>query len=463
MSRYFGSTCLALSLALPCVWAAPVSAQSMDVADELAAMRAEMGRMAARIDLLESELEAANAEQAALAQAKMSQATAATPPPYPATAPSRLPSADIAWKGAPQISGEDGWSFKPRGRLNIDAGFVSAPGNVAVNDGFGSEARRIRLGVQGDIPGGFGYKVEADFGGGDVSLADAIITYETGNVEVNVGQHNNYQSLEELTSSLHTSFIERAAFTDAFGFERRVGASVEYTAGDVIVQGGVFTDDSDDLPAGNWSLDGRAVFAPKLGNTQLHLAGNVHFRDLESDSSTRYRQRPLVHFTDLRFINTGNLSAESERGLGLEAAMIAGPFHVAAETFWQRVGRGDLLADPTFFGGYVEAGYFFTSGDRRGYKGGKFDRVRPTDPVGKGGLGAVQVNARYDYLDLNDAGIIGGTQDSYQASLIWTATDYTRLLLNYARLNYTDAVIPAADGDTSYGVDAFGVRAQIDF
>jgi phosphate-selective porin OprO/OprP len=31
-----------------------------------------------------------------------------------------------------------------------------------------------------------------------------------------VGQHNNFQSMEELTSSLAISFLERAAFTDAF-------------------------------------------------------------------------------------------------------------------------------------------------------------------------------------------------------------------------------------------------------
>ncbi|HAV79428.1 MAG TPA: porin, partial [Erythrobacter sp.] len=42
---------------------------------------------------------------------------------------------------------------------------------------------------------------------------DAILSYEDGPLEVAVGQHNNFQSLEELTSSLHTTFIERAAFT----------------------------------------------------------------------------------------------------------------------------------------------------------------------------------------------------------------------------------------------------------
>ena len=143
--------------------------------------------------------------------------------------------------------------------------------------------------------------------------------------------------------------------------------------------------------------------------------------------------------------------------------MISGPFHAAVEGFWQNVNMPTGMDDPTFFGGYAEVGYFLTKGDTRGYKGGKFDRTKPANPVGEGGSGSVQVNLRYDRLDLNDAGILGGKQDGYFLSIVWKPTDYTMLLANYGRLDYTDAVYSAAAGDTSYGVDAFGLRAQIDF
>jgi phosphate-selective porin OprO/OprP len=49
------------------------------------------------------------------------------------------------------------------------------------------------------------------------------------------------------------------------------------------------------------------------------------------------------------------------------------------------------------------------------------------------------------------------------ASLIWIPTDYVRFLVNYARLSYDDAAIPALGGDRDYGVDVLGARAQIDF
>ena len=439
----------------------PAAAQDGEIAQELAQMRAQMAAMAQRIDTLEAQLDAARAE----AQAATAAAGAATASAAAATdAAKAAPATRIAFKGAPEITGEGGWSFKPRGRVQMDAGFVDAPDGTGRPDGFGSTLRRARLGVQGDIPGGFGYKFEVDFAGDAVTLTDAFLSYEDGALTVTAGQHNGFQSLEELTSSLHTSFIERAAFTDAFGFERRLGVSAEIAKGDLLLQGGVFTDNTSALPSGNLGFDGRVVFAPKLGKGQLHLGGSVHQYSIDAaGSSVRYRQRPLVAFTAERFINTGNITAEGEFGYGLEAAYIGGPLHVAGETFWQRVDRPGALADPTFFGGYAEIGLFLTKGDTRGYKGGTFDRVKPRNPVGKGGFGAVQVNLRYDHLDLIDAGIVGGKQDGYQGSVVWTLTDYTKLMLNYGRMHYTDAVYPAAGGDRSYAVDVVGMRAQIDF
>lgn len=433
-------------------FATPVVAQDVSPQrDELAQMKAQLEALNARIGQLESQLTQAQAKietQDAAIAAKTEPETAAS---------------TVTWKGAPEIEGDGGWSFKPRGRLQYDAGTVSVPQSVGRPDGFGSEVRRARLGVEGSVPGGFGYKFEMDFAGNEVEITDAILSYKDGGLTVSAGQHNGFQGLEELTSSRFTSMLERAAFTDAFGFERRVGVSAQYAAGDVLLQGGVFTDNIDDLSNKNWSLDGRAAFMPKFGATQLHLAGSVHYADLEAGSSVRYRQRPFVHFTGERFIDTRSLDANSELGIGAEAAAISGPFHVAAEAFWQSVDRPFEATDPTFFGGYAEAGYFLTGGDSRGYKNGTFDRVKPRKEVGEGGIGAVQLNLRYDYLDLNDAGIQGGVQNGIGASLIWTPTDYTRFLVNYGRMKYDDAIHPTASGDTSYSVDAFAVRAQVDF
>lgn len=435
-----------MAAALSCTMSTPLLAQDVTLpADELAAMRAQLAAMNARIDQLEGELAATKAEAAEAGQVVDAPAPAADSEPVSTLAKS------------------DGWSFKPRGRLMFDAGFTNAPDSTGASDGFGNEVRRARLGASGDMPGGFGYKFEVDFAGNEISVADAILSYENGPVEIAIGQHNNFQSLEELTSSLHTTFIERAAFTDAFGFERRLGASVTYARGDVLAQAGVFTDNLEDTDSKNRGADARIVFMPKAGDTQLHFGGSFHYNDLDDPAAQlRYRQRPLVHFTSQRFIDTRSMGADSETGYGLEAAAIAGRFHAAAEGYWQSVDMPGVTDDPSFFGGYVEAGVFLTD-DTRGYKGGKFDRTKPSSPVGEGGIGSVQFTLRYDHLDLNDAGIVGGRQAGYFAALVWKPTDYTALMLNYGRLQYTDAILPTASGDTSYGVDAIGMRAQIDF
>ena len=435
-----------MAAALSCTMSTPLLAQDVTLpADELAAMRAQLAAMNARIDQLEGELAATKAEAAEAGQVVDAPAPAADSEPVSTLAKS------------------DGWSFKPRGRLMFDAGFTNAPDSTGASDGFGNEVRRARLGASGDMPGGFGYKFEVDFAGNDISVADAILSYENGPIEIAIGQHNNFQSLEELTSSLHTTFIERAAFTDAFGFERRLGASVTYARGYVLAQAGVFTDNLEDTDSKNRGADARIVFMPKAGDTQLHFGGSFHYNDLDDPAAQlRYRQRPLVHFTSQRFIDTRSMGADSETGYGLEAAAISGRFHAAAEGYWQSVDMPGVADDPTFFGGYVEAGVFLTD-DTRGYKGGKFDRTKPSSPVGEGGIGSVQFTLRYDHLDLNDAGIVGGRQAGYFAALVWKPTDYTALMLNYGRLQYTDAILPTAGGDTSYGVDAIGMRAQIDF
>ena len=435
-----------MAAALSCTMSTPLLAQDVTLpADELAAMRAQLAAMNARIDQLEGELAATKTEAAEAGQVVDAPAPAADSEPVSTLAKS------------------DGWSFKPRGRLMFDAGFTNAPDSTGASDGFGNEVRRARLGASGDMPGGFGYKFEVDFAGNEISVADAILSYENGPIEIAIGQHNNFQSLEELTSSLHTTFIERAAVTDAFGFERRLGASITYARGDVLAQAGVFTDNLEDTDSKNRGADARIVFMPKAGDTQLHFGGSFHYNDLDDPAAQlRYRQRPLVHFTSQRFIDTRSMGADSETGYGLEAAAIAGRFHAAAEGYWQSVDMPGVADDPTFFGGYVEAGVFLTD-DTRGYKGGKFDRTKPSSPIGEGGIGSVQFTLRYDHLDLNDAGIVGGRQAGYFAALVWKPTDYTALMLNYGRLQYKDAILSTASGDTSYGVDAIGMRAQIDF
>jgi phosphate-selective porin OprO/OprP len=437
---------------------AQAHAQAMS-AEEAASLRAELASLRAKVDTLEARLDAA---QPAPAPAPLS-----SPPPAPSAPPTPAkPAPEIAWKGAPEIKTADGWSFKPRGRVQVDMAGVDAPAGVGIRSGVATEFRRVYLGVDGKIPGGFSYRVEADLANSAVELTDVYLAYGTGPLTVTVGQVKPFWSLDEMTSDLFTSAMERAAFSQAFGFERRVGLSAQYKGGALLLQGGVFGANARDLLEDDnrsMSVDARAVFMPKLGDVQLHLGGSMHLRDLGNPAATvRYRTRPFAHTTDVRLIDTGELDAKGERGMGLEAAVIAGPFHAAGEGYWQTVRRRGSV-DPTYFGGYAEVGMVLTPGDRRGYKDGAFDRLKPSKSITEGGIGAIEINARYDHLDLNDAGLIGGRQQTALLSLVWAPIDFVRLTANYGKLWIDDARVATATGDRDYTADTFGLRTQIDF
>ena len=426
--------------------AAPISAaEAADLRAEIARLRAEVDRLSARLD----------AAPAPIAPALV------TPVPTP-------PGAVIAAAPAPTpapTSAPAAPSVRLRGRLQLDTGTVSAP--AGLNDrglGWSSEIRRAYLGVDGTITGGFSYRIEADFADNDVTLTDAYLSWARGDTTVTLGQHKSFSSFEDQSSDLFTSLMERAQFNSAFGFERRVGLSIAQTAGMVRVEAGIFTDDVDALvndEANGWSVDGRVSIAPRIGDQQLHLGLSAHSRDFnDSQPTARYRTRPFLHSTNSRFVDTGEFAATGEYSFGVETAAIMGRLHWAGEAHWMHARRAGL-ADPGFFGGYAELGLFLTD-DRRTYRRGTLDRPTVTRPVGSGGLGAWEVNARYDFLDLTDGGIMGGQQSQYGLSLVWHPVGSVRFTANYVRIETDDASLPI-NGDRDYGADAFGLRAQFDF
>ncbi len=453
MRHVFTAALLATSmLSLPTA----AHAQAM-TAEEAAQLRAELAALKAQVQTLETRLDAATAQP--------TPATAPAPVPAPPSVTAK-PATEISWKGAPEVKTADGWSFKPRGRIQLDVASIDAPAGVTgLRGGTATEFRRVYLGVDGKIPGGFSYRVEADIANSSVELTDIYLSYGTGPLSVTAGQIKPFTGLDDMTSDLFTSTMERAAFVSAFGFERRVGLSAQYKGKALLLQGGVFGDNAVDLTDSNHSMsvDGRVVFMPKLGDTQLHLGASAHYRDPNDPAATgRYRARPFVHTTDVRLVDTGLIDVSKERGLGLEGAILSGPFHAAGEAYWHTVKR-TAAADPTFFGGYAEVGMVLTPGDARGYKDGAFDRLKPSKPITAGGIGAIELNARYDHLDLNDAGVVGGSQKTALIGLVWAPIDYIRITANYGRLWIDNARIATATGDRSYTADTFGLRTQVDF
>ncbi|HEY1146376.1 MAG TPA: porin, partial [Allosphingosinicella sp.] len=247
-----------------------------------------------------------------------------------------------------------------------------------------------------------------------------------------------------------------------------------------------------------WQAAVRGTWSPRIGEKgRLHLGANFQHRESQSDAqNVRYRARPFTQLTDVRFVDTGAIAAKSDDILGLELGGVFGPVHFASEAqqVWVKgyrpgtvfdgldsAGGGAFFAgDPSFRSAYAEVGFFLT-GESRGYKGGKWDRTKVLKPFDKGGWGALQVNARLDYLDLKDrvaSGpigapnlVTGGTQTGYQLSAIWNPIDYIRFLLQYTHSDVDGGpqaalVKPGSTQpltDRSYGVDTVALRAQVEF
>lgn len=456
----------AILLAGASLLAAPAAAAPLS-AEESEALREEVRALRARLAAIEAKL-GGDAPAGSPPGATTASGTAA-PAAKPASAP---PATVIGWKGSPQFTSDDR-SFKVKGRIQADMGYVSTPRGIADRGlGFSNEVRRIRLGGEGKLGSGFGYKLELELSDNSVDLVDTFVTYEKGPWQVAIGNQNQFQSLDELTGDTTGSLMERAAFTDAFNFERRMGLAVQYHRKDILLQAGVFTDDIDALsnatdgPEGgdendSYSVDGRAVYAPKLGKTQIHLGGSAHLRMLNrlSETPVRYRQRPYLHSSNSRILATPNIRVDRELHYGLELAAIHGRWHAAGETHWlEAIGAGP---NHRFFGGYAEVGYYLTD-DSRPYRNGIFGGAKPSSPFGKGGIGAIQVNLRYDYLNLNDGSIRAGTQNGWFAGIIWTPVEYLRFNLNYGYLAYTDAAV-SAGGRRDYGLHVTGARFELDF
>ncbi len=371
---------------------------------------------------------------------------------------------------------QDDFTIKLGGRLHVD--YATASSDNADFDVSATALRRARLKGHGQYGDNLKYKIEVTFDeGGDVNLEDAYLSWKPDGspVTFKAGHFKTQNSLEEAASSLDVALIERAAFTDAFELDRRVGFEVSTKSDNYLLQLGIFGENLEQIENndGNegFAVAGRAVYKFDLDSASLpadsliHLGGSFRYRDqseeqVEGGDSLRYRQRPFVEQTG-RIISTGRI-ADSDTFFGGE---LAGLFGKAWGQGEYTVVNAECVAgstvcteDPSFTGWSIGGGYFF--GGKRNYSVGKFKRPTIDNPVTKGGWGALSVNARYDSLDLTDEGIEGGDLDTFAVGVSWWLHKQTRIQVNYFS---SDATLSGANTGSSLGIDgAFDPLQTID-
>jgi phosphate-selective porin OprO/OprP len=416
----------------------------------------------------------------------------------------------VKWKGAPELSSSDGkFKFKVRGRLMADYNGIDQDFDITGRpDVSAVELRRARLGVEGVVWYDVKYKFEVDFAGDGTAIKDAYLAYagfkpkDWGIGEIRFGNQYVYNSMEEMTSSRFITFMERAAYQEAFFLDRQIGVAILAGSDHWSFQTGAYGATSEtqgEFLQDQFAYSARATVAPinrevNGVNQVLHFGVSGRHRDepenfRSSDDGPvlgtepfRYRARVAdLHLAD-RFIATPRIG-ESDDLLNLEAAFVWGSFSMQGEYAQLWVDTPGVLntVDPSYDGWYIDASWFIT-GETRNYSGdeGIFDRIKVKRPVlwskGQGGWGAWQIAGRYDVVNLADENSVipgcqfCGDQETWLFGLNWYINDYTRFMLNVTQSKIeggNDGFVKGSglgfnrnDGAEATGV---GLRAQVDW
>ena len=391
------------------------------------------------------------------------------------------------------------FTFKPRGTFQIDYAAYNRRGGGRYDYNSGTDIRRGRFGFDGTFFKHYKYRIEAEFVKNTVTLLDAYAQY-TGlkNWVFTVGQQKAPYGLEANTSDALNSFLERGMANVAFGqvgAERRVGVTAAYQTEKLNATIGLFGSSesiqrNEATPDEGYGVNGRITWDPILDAGKVIHVGASAFKaagfPAHTISGLGDRPGSRVDGGRLVSININGTApslgvptgARNATYLGLESALVWGPFSVQGEYSHLKIDRYGTAPTVNFDGYYVFASWFLT-GESRVFKGGNADRVKPNNNFAPGGgWGALELLARYDTLDLTDAGFqsIGGRAvnrkgETWTLGLNWYLNPNLKFVANYIRFKGENSplVFPAIPNaalngpNTTAKGDIFGTRLQVDF
>lgn len=374
-------------------------------------------------------------------------------------------------------SPKSGYKFWFDVRAQADAAvFFGAP-DYADAIGNGTQIRRARFAVKGQINEDWYGEFDMDLANGLAELKDAIVRY-TGvpNLDLQVGNFKENFSIQRNTTSRYLQFIERPMVCSALTPSRHLGFNAKYAKDWLWASAGAFSqviagqeewtnvaDNNKDFGRNSgYSLTTKVVFRPlyKMDNASLHIGAAYSYRTTTTDLATgewgTYRAscRNSTSINRKKYVDTNNLPgfdhnnlwtvelAGHWNGLRYEAAYVGDNVHFKSDA-----------ADPAtknFGGWYVQAGYLLFGGkqqyDSRGGKYTKVERGRK--------WGDLELCARYENVDLNDGNVYGGAAEAYTLGLNWHVNDNVKFVVNY-QYNNNDRYANGK-GKLNVGKDAAG-------
>ncbi len=353
-------------------------------------------------------------------------------------------------KGGIKVSSDDGqFSGSFYGRIHLDGRYYNDDSSEQADK---TEFRRLRLESKGHVFGDYGYAVQIDFGGDKTSVKDAYIKAKGfGPGTIKVGQFKQPIGLEELTSSNDISFMERA-LPGGLITAHKIGLGYDIVGEQTLLQGSVYGQGDDDADGNNndqeLGLGARFVYAPHqdAGNIS-HLGLSVAQEQL--DGEFKVKGGVDAKFDSMTIAKFASGSVDSVSKVGLEGAIVRGPFSVQAEYLMASVEGITGVTDNDINAGYLAVSYFVT-GQARNYdlKKGAFKGPKT------GSNRAIELVGRMNTIENDDT---GATADSLTLGANWYMNDNMRWMFNYVKTDFDDG----AGGKDEPG--AILVRAQLAF
>ncbi len=340
------------------------------------------------------------------------------------------------------------------GRIQIDANIHDEEGGTADRKSDGIDITRIRLGIKGKLSEDFSYKFENDFAKNQSHIKDAFISYKAAkDTEIVFGQSKPTLSLEILESSNHMLFIQRSLAEDSV-LGRLVGVKAVKHSKHWRVAGGFFgeavgnetrTDDS------KYSATARVSIAPiNSEDSLLHLGAATSYTSRDRTTSAN-GVTPVTHDSlDKVHLIAGELIAR-HKNFTLQSEYI-----VNQSDYDNDVGSGESV---NFLSYYTQISYSLT-GEHREYsdKHAKLGKLKVRNAAGENGIGAIELAARFSYLNRNDKTIREGESNNYTLGINWHPNDVVRVMLNYTNSSTSYAGLKGSES-----ADTVSLRTRMYF
>lgn len=322
--------------------------------------------------------------------------------------------------------------------------------------GNGASIRRARFAVKANLTKNWYGEIDLDFANGILELNDAIIGYDFLNgLSTRVGNFKERFSMSQTASSRYLNFMERAMVVTTFAPSRHIGWELAYAGKRFAAFGGIFFQEIEDAEMRVFSEDnnkdygrdegvsyaGKIVLQPfgDIRDYGVHIAGAYSYRTPKTSvdpgewGKARYSSRSLSSINRKKFLDTDlidNLDHEQRtnielagwyKGLGIQSEIMNN---------WAYIKDND---DPYKFGGFYVQGAYLLFGGRQAYVKNEGEFTQPDR--GKK-WGDVELALRYDYINLNNGNVYGGSAEGYTVGLNFYTAKNFKFQINYNYLNH---------------------------